>query len=78
MKFIILKIAATSTGRLALGSNGFVTVKNTKAKQMERALVQMKIQRAQQARNRVSPQRNVSVPGPSMRKRPIRVRKPAK
>ncbi|CAL8111356.1 unnamed protein product [Orchesella dallaii] len=65
-----LKKFVTNSGRVALGRNGFVTVRNTKAKRMERALVQMKIARAQQARNKISPQRpqpqrTVNMPGSS-------------
>jgi len=62
-----IKKLMANNGRVALGRNGFVTVRNTKAKRMERALVQMKIARAQQARNKVSPQpqRTVNLPGSS-------------
>jgi len=60
---------ASNVGRVALGKNGFFTVRNTKAKQMERSLVKLKIARAQNARNRLPSQsqqrRNVNLPGPS-------------
>ncbi|ODM97107.1 hypothetical protein Ocin01_09573 [Orchesella cincta] len=73
-----IKNLMADSGRVALGRNGFVTVRNTKAKRMERALVQMKIARAQQARNRISPQqtqRTVNLPGSSgMRNRPRKPR----
>jgi len=61
------KLMTGTVGRVALGKNGFFTVRNTKSKQLERSLVKMKIARAQNARNRGSPQqpRSVNIPGSS-------------